>query len=34
VAGMPGWNGAALSLRHAPKISPCGNQLVVSPVYA
>jgi hypothetical protein len=23
-----------LSLRGAPRISPCGNQLVVSPVYA
>lgn len=33
VAGLPGWNAAALSLRHAPKIAPCGNQLVISPVY-
>jgi hypothetical protein len=33
VAGMPGWNGATVSLRHAPKIAPCGNQLVVSVVY-
>jgi hypothetical protein len=33
VAGMPGWNGATESLRHAPKIAPCGNQLVVSVVY-
>jgi hypothetical protein len=33
VAGLPGWNGATVSLRHAPKIAPCGNQLVVSPVY-
>jgi hypothetical protein len=33
VAGMPG-SGAAVSLRRAPKIAPCGNQLVVSPVYA
>jgi hypothetical protein len=33
VAGLPGWNGATVSLRHAPKIAPCGNQLVVSVVY-
>lgn len=33
VAGLPGFNGATVSLRHAPKIAPCGNQLVVSPVY-
>jgi hypothetical protein len=33
VAGMPG-SGAAVSLRGAPKIAPCGSQLVVSPVYA
>lgn len=33
VAGLPGWNGTALSLRHGPKIAPCGNQLAVSPLY-
>jgi uncharacterized protein DUF4232 len=33
VAGLPGWNGAALSLRHAPKIAPCGNRVVISAVY-
>ena len=32
-AGLPGFNGATVSLRHAPKIAPCGHQLVVSPVY-
>jgi hypothetical protein len=39
VAAMSSAPGAAghwwrLSLRAAPRISPCGNQLVVSPVYA
>jgi hypothetical protein len=37
VAVMPGWRGAPprpVSLRRAPRISPCGNQLVVSPLYA
>ncbi len=33
VAGLPGWD-KAVSLRQAPTISPCGDQLVVSPVYA
>jgi uncharacterized protein DUF4232 len=37
VAIMPGWTGARprpVSLRRAPRISPCGDQLVVSPLYA
>ena len=33
VAGLPGWNGTAVSLRRGPKIAPCGNQLAVSPLY-
>jgi hypothetical protein len=33
VAGVPGPR-SPMSLRRAPKISPCGSQLVVSPIYA
>jgi hypothetical protein len=36
LAAMSGWttHPRAVSLRRAPKISPCGDQLVISPVYA
>lgn len=37
LAGMPGWSSwptRPVSLRRAPTISPCGDQLVVSPVHA
>lgn len=37
LAGMPGWSGSrsvTVSLHGAPRLRPCGDKLVVSPVYA
>jgi hypothetical protein len=37
MSAVPGWSGSRwerVSLRAAPRIAPCGNQVVVSPVHA